>query len=229
MIIIYHIEKNVEKIIRGESTGFIEVKYIGNIIKKLKGFKYNIYRPFTEATKVIFYTNKLPNIKIYEIISKEKLRHQDILGTLYSLNISDEMFGDVIVNNDKYFIIILEDVENYIKSNLISIKNINVSLVEKNNNCLENYKQKFCEYELIVSSIRIDNVVSKIVNTSRNNINLLFKNKDIMLNYNVVTKCTYMLKENDIFSIRKFGKYKYVGIINNTKKGNYIIKYLKYI
>ena len=74
--------------------------------------------------------------------------------------------------------------------------------------------------------------INRFLNTQDNenfDYNLLFKNKDIMLNYNVVTKCTYMLKENDIFSIRKFGKYKYVGIINNTKKGNYIIKYLKYI
>ena len=38
-----------------------------------------------------------------------------------------------------------------------------------------------------------------------------------------------ILKENDIFSIRKIGKFKYVGIIKTTKNNNYIVKVLKYI
>ena len=39
----------------------------------------------------------------------------------------------------------------------------------------------------------------------------------------------HILKENDIFSIRRYGKYKFIGVVKNTKKDNYIIKYLKYI
>ena len=37
------------------------------------------------------------------------------------------------------------------------------------------------------------------------------------------------LKENDIFSIRRYGKYKFVGIVKSTKKNNFIVRYLKYI
>ena len=37
------------------------------------------------------------------------------------------------------------------------------------------------------------------------------------------------VKENDIFSVRKFGKYKFIGIEKTTRKDNYIIKYLKYV
>ena len=50
-----------------------------------------------------------------------------------------------------------------------------------------------------------------------------------MINYNYLSNNSYTLQDGDIFSIRKFGKYKYVGIIKTTKKDNYIIKYLKYI
>ena len=38
----------------------------------------------------------------------------------------------------------------------------------------------------------------------------------------------YKLKENDVFSIKRLGKYKYIGIIKETKSKNYIIKCLKY-
>lgn len=228
MIIIYTVEKIVEKVLYSNSTNFVEIKYLNRVKKELKNVKYNIYEPFVGVTKVILY-NKMPNIKIYEIISSNDLRHQDILGTLYSLNISDEMFGDVVIWNNRYFIIILSSIDNYIKSNLTSIKNSKVDLIERDPYYLKDYKQEYEECIIIVPSIRVDVIVSKIINSSRSNALEKIKNGDIYLNYELLTKPTYMLKENDIFSIRKYGKYKFLGEINRTKKGSLVIKYLKYV
>jgi len=228
VIIIYTVEKIVEKVLYSNSTNFVEIKYLNRVKKELKNIKYNIYEPFIGATKVILY-NKMPNIKIYEIVSSNDLRHQDILGTLYSLNISDEMFGDVVIWNNRYFIIILSSIDNYIKSNLISIRNSKVDLIEKDPYYLKNYKQEYEEFNIIVPSIRVDVIVSKIINSSRSNALEKIKNGDIYLNYELLTKPTYMLKENDIFSIRKYGKYKFNGIINETKKGNIIVNISKYV
>lgn len=228
MIIIYTVEKIVEKVLYSNSTNFVEIKYLNRVKKELKNVKYNIYEPFVGATKVILY-NKMPNIKIYEIISSNDLRHQDILGTLYSLNISDEMFGDVVIWNNRYFIIILSSIDNYIKSNLTGIKNSKVDLIERDPYYLKDYKQEYEECIIIVPSIRVDVIVSKIINSSRSNALEKIKNGDIYLNYELLTKPTYMLKENDIFSIRKYGKYKFLGEINRTKKGSLVIKYLKYV
>ena len=228
MIIIYTVEKIVEKVLYSNSTNFVEIKYLNRVKKELKNIKYNIYEPFNGATKIILY-NKMPNIKIYEIVSSNDLRHQDILGTLYSLNISDEMFGDVVIWNNRYFIIILSSIDNYIKSNLMSIRNSKVDLIERDPYYLRNYKQEYEECIIIVPSIRVDVIVSKIINSSRSNALEKIKNGDIYLNYELLTKPTYMLKENDIFSIRKYGKYKFLGEINKTKKGSLVIKYLKYV
>lgn len=228
MIIIYTVEKIVEKVLYSNSTNFVEIKYLNRVKKELKNVKYNIYEPFSGATKIILY-NKMPNIKIYEIVSSNDLRHQDILGTLYSLNISDEMFGDVVIWNNRYFIIILSSIDNYIKSNLASIRNSKVDLIEKDPYYLKDYKQEYEECIIIVPSIRVDVIVSKIINSSRSSALEKIKNGDIYLNYELLTKPTYMLKENDIFSIRKYGKYKFLGEINKTKKGSLVIKYLKYV
>ena len=51
----------------------------------------------------------------------------------------------------------------------------------------------------------------------------------IILNVSVLTNKSYQLKDGDIFSIRGFGKFKYVGIIKKTKKDNLVLKVLKYI
>ncbi|MBP3635646.1 MAG: hypothetical protein J6J17_04270 [Bacilli bacterium] len=199
------------------------------IVCGLKKIKYNIYRPFNDATKVIFYKDNIPKIKLYEIKSDIPLRHQDILGTLYSLNISSEMFGDVIVDNDKYYIIILNLIDNYINQNLNMIKNSNIKLEPRSINILKNYEQKYEEYEIIASSLRIDTVVARITNINRQKIIDKIKNKEIIINYEVLTKSSYILKEGDIFSIKKYGKYKFIGVTKQTKKNNYVIKYLKYI
>ena len=232
VIIIYTVEKIVEKVLYSNSTNFVEIKYLNRVKKELKNVKYNMYEPFIGATKVILY-NKMPNIKIYEIISSNDLRHQDILGTLYSLNISDEMFGDVVIWNNRYFIIILSSIDNYIKSNLISIRNSKVDLIEKDPYYLKDYKQEYEEFNIIVPSIRVDVIVSKIINSSRSNALEKIKNGDIYLNYELLTKPTYMLKENDTLLILGKGHEEFISIkgdkipFNDTKIANEYINEIK--
>ena len=225
----YNTKKNIDKIKRGEHTFFLDPKEANLVKGKLKKDEYKIYSPYPDSNKVILYKDKLPNVILYEIKSKTPLRHQDILGSMFSLNITNEVFGDIIVDNDKYYIYVLDIIDKYIKSNLLFIKNSEIELVEKDINTLNDYHQKYEEYTIIVSSLRIDTIISRITNTNRSNIIDRIKNKEILVNYEVLTKSSYTLKENDIFSIRKSGKYKFIGIEKTTKKDNYIIKYLKYV
>ena len=59
--------------------------------------------------------------------------------------------------------------------------------------------------------------------------------KDLVLrdmmkrSYDILKNHDYVVKDGDIFSIKRLGKYKYIGIIKRTKKDNYIIKIDKYV
>ena len=119
--------------------------------------------------------------------------------------------------------------KDYFLTNFNKIKNIYIELEEININTLKDYKRKFKELELTTKSERIDTIVSKITNTSRNKVKDKFKNKEVILNYEVLTNPSYFLKEEDIFSIRKYGKFKYSGKVKQTKKNNYIVKIHKYL
>ena len=94
---------------------------------------------------------------------------------------------------------------------------------------MKDYKKKYEIKNMIVSSLRMDTIVSKITNTSRNNSIELIKNKNVILNYSILKDGSITLKENDIFSIRRYGKYKFSKVIKNTKKDNIVIEYFKYI
>lgn len=224
----YLIQKNLTRFNSLGYTYFLNPNELNKIKYSLKKGEYSIYFPYPDSEKNIIYRKKTPEVLLYEIHSKIELRHQDILGTLYSLNISSDLFGDVVIFNNRYFIYILPIVRDYIITNLIMIRNSHVELEELTKDYLDDYYREYEEIELIVSSNRIDTVISSIMHTGRSNIDNCIKKKEILLNYDYLNNPSYKLKEEDTFSIKKIGKFKYMGIIKNTKSNHLIIKILKY-
>lgn len=226
---VYKINNAVEKIKTGKNTQFLDGRELKIVTGKLKKNEYNVYYPYKDSEKVMLYTGKIPKVKLFKIYTVENIRHQDILGSLFALNINSSYFGDIVLFNDYYYVFVSEDLALYIKDNLKMVGNKKVSLEEVDLSVLDNYERKYEEKEMIISSLRVDNVISGIINTSRKIALDKIKNKEVIVNYDVMNKNSYILKENDIFSIRRYGKYKFVGIVKSTKKNNYIVKYLKYI
>ena len=224
----YEAKKNIDKLKNGEPTFFLDPNLEKEIVNKFKG-NINIFRPYEEAERIIIYKDLEPRVSLFKIITKEKLRHQDIMGSILSLNIKKEVLGDIIVDDNNYYFYILESMNNYILSYFNKVRNINMSLEELPLDHLKNYKRKYKEIIVNVKSNRVDLIVSKLTGLSRRVVKEMISNKDIILNYQVLTNNSYQFKENDIFSIRGYGKYKYVEIINKTKKNNYLVKCLKYI
>ena len=226
---VYEVKKNVDKIRRGGYTFFLTPNIYKEIGYILKNYEHNIYYPYPESDKIILYTENIPKVRLFEIDSYFPLTHREILGSLFGLNISNEVFGDIIVDNNKYYFYVMNEISDFILDNLSMIGNKPVKIKEIDIDTLSNYKRKYDSYEVIVSSLRIDNIIARIIGTSRDKVHKMIKDKLVMLNYDILSSNSYMLKDNDVFSIRKYGKYKFIGVINRTKKDNYIIKYLKYL
>ena len=116
----------------------------------------------------------------------------------------------------------------FFKYNISEIRNNKVELIPLDLSISNYFKQEYVSKEYIVTSLRIDNVVSTITNESRNQVLDKFKNKEIVLNNDEDIKPTRVLKEQDTFSIRKHGKFKFSKVLKTTKKGGYIIEILMY-
>lgn len=224
------IQNSIEKLKRGSSTNFLDARELNLVIPYLKKnrINYNIFYPYEEATYGIIYTYSFPHINLLKINTAYILKHQDIMGSLYSLNINKNLFGDIIIS-DSYYILVMEQISNYIIQNLTSIANHSVSLEKVNIGIIKNYVPNYELLTLNVNSNRIDLVIAKIINKSRNDIIELIKKKKVILNYDVLSKNDYFLKENDIFSIHRYGKYKFLGINGKTKKDKYIVEIKKYV
>lgn len=225
----YTIQKNLNRLNNYQPTFFLDPKEQNDLKMKLKKNEYKVFYPYKDSEKVIFYINEVPEVILYEIKSKQELRHQDILGTMYSLNISPEMFGDIVLDNGRYFIYVLKLFQNYFEMNFTKVRNSSIELVRCDLDYLEDFERKYETIEIIVSSERIDTVISSIIHCNRAMIKDKIKDKEILLNHELLKNNSYVLRVGDVFSIRRFGKYKYMGIIKQTKKDNYIIKCFKYL
>ena len=96
-------------------------------------------------------------------------------------------------------------------------------------NLVSNFTPKFKEINIQISSLRIDAVISKLIPTSRTISNEIISSQKVVVNYNLLKNKNYVLKENDVFSIRGVGKFKFIKIISMTKSGKYQIMVNKYI
>ena len=225
----YEVIKNIEKIKKGNATKFIDGNMKSILKNKLSKTEYNVYYPYPESEKVIFYKDIKPNVSLFEIDTKDTLEHRKILGSIFALGIDSSVFGDIVKYNNKYYVYVLDSIKDYFISNFINVGKSKIKLIEKDIDFLINYKREYQVIDIISSSERIDTVISHLLNTNRNKVKELIKDKDIILNYNILTNYSKKLINGDIFSIRKHGKYKYIGIEKNTKNGNFIIKINKYI
>lgn len=225
---IYEVSKNVEKLILGKCTNFLDTRMQNIIKRKINRVDYQIYKVYKDSEKNIFYVNNKPNVLLYEIVCKKSIRHQDILGTLFNLGINPSMYGDIIIVNNKYYIYILDIIEKYLLCNLFMIGNNEVILEKRDVNLLYDYEREYETIELIVSSERVDTIIGSLIHTSRDIVINKIKDKEILINYEIPKKSS-LLKKEDIIIIRKYGKYKYMGIINTTKKNNYIVLVNKYM
>ena len=219
---------NYHKLEKEGYTYFLDPKEFKDIKGKLKKNEYHVYYPYKDSEKILLYKNTIPTVLLYEIKAKTTLRHQDLLGTMYSLSISPELFGDILLIEGKYYIYILPIVRNYFESNFLKVRNSSVEVIERDLSLLENYEREYESLEFIVSSNRIDTVISTISHTNRKNISDMIQKREILLNHDYLKDASYKLKDEDIFSIKRIGKFCYKGIIKETKGNHLIINILKY-
>lgn len=225
----YLIEKTINKLFSDGYTFFLDPNELNDVTSHLKKNTYQIYKPYPDSEKNIIYLNNIPEIILLEIIIPISVRHQDILGSLYHLGISDNLFGDIVITNNHYYFYTFKNMQAFFELEFTKVKNAHIKLEERDISFLLNYQHEYEEIKIITSSLRIDSIIAKVIHTNRENVKELIKEKKIFYNYDLLKDNAKIIHENDIFSIRKYGKYKFQEVLNTTKKDNLIIKILKYI
>lgn len=173
--------------------------------------------------------NPLCIAKVENLDPMHSLKHKDYLGSLMSLGMNRERFGDILVRGNAGYIVIFRESYGFITENLHTIGRcgIDISLLE--------YEEAlaFLEPTLtmetgIISSLRLDAVVALIARTSRSKALDALSGGSVLLNYNVVRDKAKEIREGDTLTIRGTGKFRIGSIVGTTQKGNLRFEFYKF-
>lgn len=166
-----------------------------------------------------------PDFKIsyLKINSHNKLRHQDILGSILALGLTRDVIGDILV--DDQIVLCTSEVENYLINNLERIGRETVE-VEKLEELNYEGNSNYLDREIIVSSLRLDVVVARATNLSRSKAQTLIQQRFVKINGKIESNFDYICLFDDIISITKFGRVIIKEVLKKTRKDKLLIKIL---
>lgn len=222
----------------------VELRIIKDVLNMIDYKNYKVYGAVEEADRnaVIIYPDKLEKlflddkfdynsvfscIRISNCI--ENYEHKMYLGACIKLGVKREKIGDIVVFENGADIIISKDIEKFLATNLSELNRFKNSQIESIKlNQITKKEQRFKEMKVIVSSLRLDNVVAEIVNTSRSKAVELLKQERVFINYKNEYKPTKLVNEKDLITVRGKGKFIIDEIEGSTRSGKVIILVKKY-
>ena len=208
-------------------TPFLPLSYQYEIEKMLKHIKpqIDIYYFNSGERKVAILGNislkyKLNPIRLLKIKTNDFLKHSDIMGAILNIGLKREVIGNIYTNR-VYLVEVLEHIEDYVVDNLNNISCYRVK-VEKTEDEIPSVNSVI--KKVIVSSYRLDNVVSSVFNISRELSKKMIINKDVQLNFNNELEVDKRVSPNSYLSCKRHGKVFIIGEVGKTKKDNIILE-----
>ena len=158
-------------------------------------------------------------IQICPLIEKfaDNFTHRDILGAIMNLGIERNTIGDIFIKDKKACFFCHIKISQFIIEQLDQVKHTHVKceIISDGFDCV---LKEPLEKEIIISSLRIDAIVSKLYNVSRNQSLELFRLKKVFVNGKTQDNNSYSLKPRDSVTVRGYGKFNFIEIKHKTKK-----------
>ncbi len=159
-------------------------------------------------------------IHIQPLLAKfaDELSHRDFLGALMNLGIERSTIGDIKVGDREAYLFCLDTIAEYICENLNQIKHTHVKCTvteEMGAIAAEEPEKKTIQ----VQSLRVDAVLSKVYNLSREKSLELFRAGKVYLNGRLCENNARILKNGETVNARGYGKFTCTGEVRETRKG----------
>lgn len=148
----------------------------------------------------------------------DDLTHRDFLGSVLGLGIKRETIGDIIIKNNAGYIFCLDTVAEYIKENLKKVRHTSVKC-EIVTETPDEVNPEVQEKIIVIASERLDAIIAEVYNLSRSESNTLFTAKKVFVNGKLTENNSHKIKVNDTISVRGFGRFNFMGILQETRKG----------
>ena len=199
-----------------------------------KNFRVEAKGAFDECDRRILVFNNIYNIpmpyRILKINNKSKfnnLSHKDYLGSIMALGLEREKLGDLRVIDDYAVLPIYEEITDYIIGQLKNVGKAPITVEEIYEENLP--KCNYIEEVIIVSSLRMDNIVAKLARLSRGKAIELIDSGKVLIDYSKNSQKSKEIKTNQRITIGGTGKFIIGEFVGNTRSGKFKIKINKFV
>lgn len=171
------------------------------------------------------------NITLLDIAYNSKfheLRHQQILGTMMSLGIVRDKFGDILMANNEAQAIVAHEISDYVCLHITKIANAGVTVTNVDLAKIISVKEAWKEGTTTSSSLRLDTMLAAMTNLSRQKAQDLIAGGKVKVNHELIEENDFECGEADIFSVRGLGRFKVIAINGKSKKEKWKILYGKH-
>lgn len=171
----------------------------------------------------------ITTIRIRNKSKFKKLNHKDYLGSIMSLGIDRNKTGDIFVYEDFADVVVNSDIADYIIYNmdLIGHNKIETEKVKLENTLFK--EQEHVILNITSSSMRLDSIVKHVANKSREEAANMVRGGAVKVNFREEDKISQEVKDGDMISISKFGRFKISRLSGVTKSGKYKIEVKHYV
>lgn len=153
----------------------------------------------------------------------DDLTHRDFLGAVMNLGIDRSTVGDIFLDGKKAYLFCTEAMAPYLLEHLTQVRHTRVtcSIVPEIGQVPE---RKYEKKEVQVASLRCDSVVAAVYQLSRSQSLELFRAKKIFVNGRQMEHNSYLLKPQDVVSVRGYGKFMFCQEKHTTRKGKLVVE-----
>lgn len=152
-----------------------------------------------------------------------QLAHQDLLGSMMSLGLKRDKFGDIYMQGEFIQIVVASEISSYVEANLETIGRARIKLARVPLANLIVPKEEWQEKTVTASSLRLDVILAEIYQMSRSKITTYIDSKRVKVNWKIVEQPAYQLQSGDYLSVRGLGRSKLVAVQGKSKKDKWRI------
>ena len=168
-----------------------------------------------------------PIVVLKTELNDDDVSHKDFLGAAMGLKIKREYMGDIIIRDRRAFIICHKNVADILIDELHGVKKSTVSLEYWDEPVV--FEREFAEIRTAtVASLRADSVVAALMNKSRTEAVKQLKQGNVKINHMDILHSDFEIFDNDIISVRHYGKFKVFCDGAKSRKDRIFINIAKY-
>lgn len=206
-----------------EQTTFMSISHA------FKEVRYDLFGGYPDAErKLVCFVSRYEDmsydclcyicVKPCNLKFAEDLSHRDYLGALMHLGIERHMIGDILVDGNQGHIIALKQVEAVICEELTKVRNTKVRAVLERVEDIHLIRRS--EWKFVnMASRRLDVAIAAVYHLSRNLAANYILGEKVFVNARMTSNHSYLLKDEDLISVRGLGRFRMLGNERTTRKG----------